>query len=202
MKGSRKDWTGLPKSKSLFYAKPDTGLPIGNLTSQLFGNIYLDDFDHFVKYKLGCKHYGRYVDDMVIVHEDKEYLKSIISPIRKYLKDNLLLELHPKKIYLQSTEHGVSFLGAFIKHHRKYILNKTKGNFYKKIQEWNGLLIKDEVGFVDKYKRNFISSTNSYLGMLGQHNTYKLRERILTQNISPNFKKIIKILDGFDKIIR
>jgi RNA-directed DNA polymerase len=202
MKGDKKDWSGLPKSKSLFYAKTKTGLPIGNLTSQLFGNIYLDDFDHFVKYKLGCRYYGRYVDDMVIVHEDKEYLKSIIPIIKEYLADNLFLELHPKKIYLQPIQNGVSFLGVFIKPHRNYILNKTKGNFYKKIQEWNALLIKDEANFTDQYKRSFLSSTNSYVGMLKNFNTYRLRERVLTGNMSPNFKNIVKISEGFDKIIQ
>ena len=140
VKGSKENWQGLPKSKSLFGAKLDTGLPIGNLTSQLFGNVYLDDFDHFVKYELGCKYYGRYVDDMVIVHKDKEYLKSIIPTIRQYLKDKLLLDLHPKKIYLQHINNGVLFLGAFIKPYRLYIRNKTKTSFYKKIQEFNGVL--------------------------------------------------------------
>lgn len=78
IKGKREDWRHLPRTKSLFYAEPNKGLPIGNLTSQLFGNVYLNEFDHYIKHKLGCKYYGRYVDDMVIVHQDKEYLKSVI----------------------------------------------------------------------------------------------------------------------------
>lgn len=65
IRGTKDDWAGLPKSKSLFFAGKDKGFPIGNLTSQLFGNIYLDDFDHFVKHKLGFRHYGRYVDDFL-----------------------------------------------------------------------------------------------------------------------------------------
>lgn len=100
IKGTWKDWQGLPKSKSLFWAGENKGLPIGNLTSQLFGNVYLNDFDHFIKHKLGCKHYGCYVDDLVIVHPDKEYLKSIVPILKKYLQDELLLEVHPKKVYL------------------------------------------------------------------------------------------------------
>ncbi|PIZ45066.1 hypothetical protein COY32_05645 [candidate division WWE3 bacterium CG_4_10_14_0_2_um_filter_41_14] len=78
LKGKREDWRGLPKTKSLFYAGENKGQPIGNLTSQLFGNVYLNDFDHFIKCQLKCRYYGRYVDDMVIVHQDKEYLKSVI----------------------------------------------------------------------------------------------------------------------------
>ncbi len=78
LKGKREDWLGLPKTKSLFYAGENKGQPIGNLTSQLFGNVYLNDFDHFIKCRLKCRYYGRYVDDMVIVHQDKEYLKSVV----------------------------------------------------------------------------------------------------------------------------
>ena len=75
IKSKRSDWNDLPDSKSLFYAKKDCGLPIGNLTSQLFGNVYLNDFDHWVKNDLGIRYYGRYVDDMILIHNDINYLK-------------------------------------------------------------------------------------------------------------------------------
>ena len=132
--GNKEDWQGLPKNKSLFFAEEDRGLPIGNLTSQLFGNVYLNDFDHFVMYTLGCKYYGRYVDDIVIVHPDKEYLKSIIPFIDNYLESELYLKIHPKKIYLQYFGKGVRFLGACIKPYRTYVGSRTKGNFYDRIQ--------------------------------------------------------------------
>ncbi len=67
IKGRRSDWTGLPRTKSLFYAKPGCGLPISNLTSQLFGNIYLNEFDHFVKRDLKIRYYGRYVDGIIVI---------------------------------------------------------------------------------------------------------------------------------------
>jgi hypothetical protein len=142
IKSGKSDWAGLPKSKSLFYAGKNKGLPIGNLTSQFFGNIYLNDFDHFAKYKLACGYYGRYVDDIVIVHEDKEYLKMIIPEIARYLKENLNLELHGKKIYLQHFRKGVSFLGVFIKPHRIYAGKRLKGNFYCKIFQINDIINK------------------------------------------------------------
>ncbi|PIP51000.1 hypothetical protein COX11_00995, partial [Candidatus Berkelbacteria bacterium CG23_combo_of_CG06-09_8_20_14_all_41_73] len=66
IRGRKDNWKGLPKTKSLFFADENKGLPIGNLTSQLFGNVYLNDFDHFVKHRLGIKYYGRYVDDIII----------------------------------------------------------------------------------------------------------------------------------------
>jgi RNA-directed DNA polymerase len=125
IKGEKSDWHGLPKSKSLFYAQENCGLPIGNLTSQLFGNVYMNEFDHFVKRNLGIKYYGRYVDDFILVHPDKEYLKWIITEIRKYLSEKLFLELHPNKIYLQHFSKGVSFLGTIIKPHRIYIAKRT-----------------------------------------------------------------------------
>ncbi len=78
IKGNKSDWHGLPETKSLFHASQNCGLPIGNLTSQLFGNIYMNAFDHWVKRELGIKYYGRYVDNFVLVHNDKENLKSLI----------------------------------------------------------------------------------------------------------------------------
>lgn len=85
IKGSRSDWHGLPKSKSLFYAKPNCGLPIGNLTSQLFGNVYLAGFDHFVKRELKVKYYGRYVDDFILFHQDGGRLKAFVPVIKAFL---------------------------------------------------------------------------------------------------------------------
>ncbi len=201
IKGKKEDWNGLPKSKSLFGAESGRGLPIGNLTSQLFGNIYLNEFDHFIKCTLKCEYYGRYVDDMVIVHNDKEYLKSIIPIIRQYLHDELNLTLHPKKIYLQHYAKGVSFLGAVLKPYRMYIRNGTKGNFYSKICHWNHLLMAEgDVGFLEKYGGEFVASMNSYLGCLGQYNTYKLRRKMLTEYLFVGFKKLIHCDTDFRKI--
>lgn len=85
IKGDRAGWEGLPKSKSLFFARPNCGLPIGNLTSQLFGNVYLTRFDQFVKRDLAVGYYGRYVDDLVLVHEDRTHLKSLLPVMRDFL---------------------------------------------------------------------------------------------------------------------
>ena len=130
----------------MFYAGKNKGLPIGNLTSQLFGNVYLDDFDHFVKEKLGMKYYSRYVDDIVIVHKDKEHLKSAIPLLKEYLRNDVSLAIHPRKIYLQHFQKGVCFLGTVIKPWRIYIQNRIKGNFYAKIRFWNDLINQNSVG--------------------------------------------------------
>ena len=188
LKGKKKDWKGLPPSKSLFFSKQDCGLPIGNLTSQLFSNIYLNEFDSWVKHKQQCKYYGRYVDDFVIVHHDKEFLKKLIPQIRNYLSEKLMLELHPKKIYLQHFTKGVQFLGAIIKPHRTYIKNRTKGNFYKTFQNWNTYIDNKPNNKLSKQElQQFVSCINSYLGISRQFNTYKLRKAMVLENMSKPF---------------
>jgi retron-type reverse transcriptase len=107
-------WSDLPKDKSLKFSATNCGLPIGNLTSQLFANVYLNPLDHFVKRELKIKCYGRYVDDMVLIHGDKQILLNAISRIREFLSNELKLILHPRKIRLQQASKGFDFLGAHI----------------------------------------------------------------------------------------
>lgn len=99
----------------MFTAQPDCALPIGNLTSQVFANFYLSAFDHYIKHTLQFKRYVRYVDDCVFVSRNIYELKAIIRLSKKFLKEELHLTLHPKKIYLQKAGNGVQFLGTFIK---------------------------------------------------------------------------------------
>jgi len=202
IRGRKDNWKGLPKTKSLFFADENKGLPIGNLTSQLFGNVYLNDFDHFVKHRLGIKYYGRYVDDIIIAHQDKEYLKSIIPILREYLQDELLLELHRDKIYLQHFSKGVNFLGTIIKPYRIYIRNRIKGNFYRKIQYWNNFLSRKRYQLTSTDVKQFLSSINSYLGIMKHYNTYKLRKKMLTKNLSSHFDDYdyICISSDYDKL--
>ncbi len=182
VKGKRTDWDGLPPDKSLFTAKVDCGLPIGNLTSQLFTNIYLNEFDHYVKRDLGIKYYGRYVDDFVLVHWNKNYLKSLIPVIRQYLSETIQVKLHPRKIYLQDFTRGVKYLGAVIKPHRIYVTNRTKGNFYDAIQKHN-LVVRDHKPSQEELDA-FISSMNSYLGIMQHYKSYSLRKKMLFKYVS------------------
>ncbi len=182
LKGSIKNWDGLPPSKSLFHSEIGCGLPIGNLTSQLFSNIYLNDFDHWLHYKQGCKYYGRYVDDFCVAHSDKEFLKGLIPKIKTYLKEKLFLELHPNKIYLQHYKNGVKFLGAVVKPHRIYIANRTKGNFFNAIEKQNKIA-RDHKPTKEEQKA-FLSSMNSYLGILKHYKSYKLRKEMILKKLS------------------
>jgi hypothetical protein len=178
MKGNLSDWNGLPSSKSLFYCAPNKGLPIGNLTSQLFSNVYMHVFDNYITSGLDLKYYGRYVDDFVIVHQDKEFLKKLIPQIRDFLDTNLHIELHPKKIYLQHYTKGVLFLGAIIKPNRLYVAKRTVGNFKKALHAINHRM-QGEL-FPDKNELHKIrSSVNSYLGSMQHFNSYNVKKKIL-----------------------
>jgi len=169
-KWNKSDYNWLPREKSLFHVWINKWIPIWNLTSQLFANIYLDDFDKFMKYELWIKYYGRYVDDFVIIHQDKEYLKSLLPMIKTYLADKLQLTLHPNKIYLQHYSKWVKFLGAYLKPRRVYIHRRTLGNFKRKMKNlhfvWN--------------KKEQLNSINSYLWVIRHGKNYTFRKRILS----------------------
>ena len=197
IKGKKNNWKGLPPDKSLFYSPENCGLPIGNLTSQVFANFYLNSLDHFIKHKLKIRYYGRYVDDFVLVHEDNEYLKSIIPVIRSFLQNDLHLKLHPKKITLQHYQKGVKYLGAFIKPGRIYMANRTKGNFYNAIKKHNAV-VRDHKPSKNE-KDSFLSSMNSYLGIMKHYKTYRLRKNILSKYISAWWWNYFYLSGGISK---
>ncbi len=182
IRGRRGDWNGLPPDKSLFSAKEGCGLPIGNLTSQVFANFYLNPLDHFVKHTLGFRSYGRYVDDFVIVHRERGMLEASIPVIRDYLARELRLVLHPRKIYLQPARRGVRYLGAVIKPGRITIANRTKGNFVAAVERFNRVVDAGKPSCDDRGQ--FQSSVNSYLGILRHYATAHLRVAVL-RRISP-----------------
>ncbi len=182
IKGNKSDWADLPQTKSLFHSKPNCGLPIGNLTSQVFANFYMDSFDHFVKHDLKIRYYGRYVDDFVIVHENKEYLRNLIPKLSEYLQSVLQTTIHPKKIYLQHYSKGVKFLGTVILPNRIYIAVRTKGNFYNAIQKQNKIA-RDHKPTKEE-QQTFLSSMNSYLGIMKHYKSYKLRKSMIFKNLS------------------
>ncbi|MEI7423933.1 MAG: RNA-directed DNA polymerase [Prolixibacteraceae bacterium] len=182
IKGKRSDWDNLPSSKSLFHYNPNTGLPIGNLTSQVFGNVYLNDLDQCIKRKLHIKYYGRYVDDMIFVHQDKIFLQSIIPIIQDELARIGLL-IHPNKIVLEKADKGVLFLGQFLKPYRTYIGNRTKNNFYQAILQINKMLAeKPQFSWNELCKTRAV--LNSYLGTLSHTNTFLLRQKMLGRLIN------------------
>lgn len=177
-------WKGLPRNKSLFGSDGRTGLPIGNLTSQMLALLYLDELDHLITGDWGVVHYGRYVDDMVLVHPSKEYLLAVRRRISDWLSARGLM-LHPKKMYLQHYAKGVMFVGGMIKPGRKYLSHRTIGRLYAKIHWYNQLLAGERTQNVDaRFIDRMLATFNSYLGMMRHYNSERLFHCFL-QRISP-----------------
>jgi len=152
------------------------GIPIGNLTSQLFANVYMNELDQFVKHVLKVKHYVRCTDDFVIVHGDVKYLKNLISQIAIFLKNELDISLHSRKVTINKAGRGVDFLGYVILPNHKAVRTKTKNRAFKKLK----LKVKDTKN--DKISEDLLEQTlNSYLGVFSHANTYKLSEEFKNQ---------------------
>jgi hypothetical protein len=198
IKGKKSDWDGLPKNKSLFHSPRNCGLPIGNLTSQVFANFYLNGFDHFMEKQIGSGSYARYVDDFMVIHKDKDFLLELIRKINCHLSEKCGLTLHPKKIYLQHATKGVKFLGAIIKRKRTYVANKTKGNMYEAIQKYNELIRQKDL--TPETISRFQCTMNSYLGMIRHFKTYRLREKMVTGTMSHDWFQYFFVSDRFLKI--
>jgi len=147
------------------------GLPLGNLTSQLLVNIYMNEFDQFAKHKLKATHYIRYADDFVFLSRNKEWLESLIPRIADFLDTKLKLSLHPDKVYIKSFASGVDFLGwvHFLNH--RVLRTAAKRKMFRVIQE-------------KEYKEEVVQS---YLGMLSHGNAEKLRTEVVnSRNVYPN----------------
>jgi len=199
VKGRRSGWAGLPANKSLFYASQGCGLPIGNLTSQLFGNVFLNDFDHWMKKAAGFKYYGRYVDDFFVMHPDKCRLLSVLPRIKSYLEINEKLILHPYKTKIKHYKTGFLFLGAVIKPYRNYIGNRVKGNFYQAIEKQNR--IADNRAPTSEEKKRVISCINSYLGILKRHKSYRIRKQMIESRLAAGWRNLIFAGGGYKKVV-
>ena len=152
------------------------GVPIGNLTSQIFANIYLNEFDQFIKHRIKVKHYLRYADDFVVVHRDKKYLESLTEPMEDFLDKKLKLKLHPNKIILKKYKQGADFLGYVLLPHYKVLRTKTKKRMFKNMERKTGYFNK---GVVDKDSLN--QTLQSYLGILSHCDSYGLKNKFLNK---------------------
>lgn len=196
----KSSWSGLPKDKSLFTAKKNCGLPIGNLTSQVFANFYLSSLDHFVKHRLGVRCYVRYVDDMVIVHRSKEFLKKVVPQIRWFLQADLKVCLHPKKIYLQPAANCVAFLGTTIHPHFTQCSKRIKNNFASRLKSLSALA--DEHKPDREEKDAFMQSVNSYLGIMAHYKTYRFRRAQLKRYLNPYWIRYFSVCADCKKVVR
>ncbi len=150
------------------------GLPIGNVTSQIFANIYLNELDQFVKHNLKVKYYFRYADDFIILHQDYFILKNWLSLIGNFLKSELFLELHPNKIKIRKFSRGIDFLGYVVLPRYIVLRTKTKRRMFRKLLRKELLLESDIIT-----PENYNQSLQSYLGMIKHGNNYKIRKEVL-----------------------
>lgn len=197
-KTSPQSWRGLPKDKSLFHSDGSCGLPIGNLTSQLLALNFLDGLDHLISEEWGVKHYGRYVDDMVLVHPSKEHLIEVKAKIAGWLSEHGL-SLHPRKIYLQHYTKGVLFIGGMILPGRKYLSNRTVGFCYDAIDRLNRLAA-GSPDYVKTHGEEFVSTINSYLGMMRHFSSYNLRCKVMSR-IGKEWWQVIYFAGHLEKVV-
>lgn len=155
----------VPKHKSLFHADRDCGLPIGNLSSQFFANVYLNVLDQFVDHRIRPRGYIRYVDDFILLHESPQWLMAAQARIEQFLTSRLRATVNPTKTVLQTTERGVDFVGQVIKPWRRVPRGTLVGAAMEKIRTAES-----------PEKRR--SSANSYLGLLGQVSAHDARAAI------------------------
>lgn len=148
--------------RSFHTTREGVGLPLGNLTSQLLVNIYMNEFDQFVKHTLKAKAYVRYADDFVLLSTNRTELEKVLPHIREFLWDELRLELHPHKVSIQTLASGVDFLGWVHFPDHRVLRTSSKRRMFRRIKEVGG---KE-------------ASVQSYLGFLSHGNARKLQERV------------------------
>jgi hypothetical protein len=125
-----------------------------------------------------------------------------VQRIRDFLKTELRLTLHPNKVLLRSVQDGFPFLGGYIKPHRTYIGNRTKGSFLETVEKWNTLIRENNGKFTASEQDGFLSSINSYLGLIKQCSSYRLRKKILLNNFSAYFWNMFSISGGYSVVAK
>lgn len=161
------------------------GVPIGNLTSQLFANIYLNELDHFVKEKLHFKWYARYMDDFLVINPDKNFLLQVKENIREFLDENLKLRLHPRKLVIQNVKDGIPFVGYLIFYDHVLVRGKTLLRMRQKLK-LRRLENEKKTG-----KSTLEATYSSVRGHLKHANAYGLQKNLFEEKPHVQHKKII-----------
>ena len=165
----------LEFSKELIYSYKDKGIPIGNYTSQYFANIYLNELDYYIKYKLKIKCYLRYMDDFIILVKDKNTARNIYNLVEVFISNKLNLELNRKSRYYKNKE-GIDFLGYIIYEDYIKVRKRSIKKMNKKIKIWNKLYKEEKLN-----KKKFILSFNSWLGYIKHANSYNLKIKFINK---------------------
>lgn len=152
----------LPRGGSFSSTATGVGLPLGNLTSQLLVNIYMNEFDQYMKHRLKAEYYIRYADDFVIFSNDKVWLENMIPKIRSFLDERLHLQLHPNKISIKTVVSGMDYLGWVHFPDHRILRTVTKRRMINTIRR----------------RRGKIETVQSYLGVLSHGNSEILEKRV------------------------
>jgi hypothetical protein len=144
----------VPSHKQLRNQSSECGLPIGNLSSQFFANVFLNDLDQFIKHVIGCKHYIRYVDDFILLHVSPQWLNAALTRINAFLPAQLGVNLNPTKTILQPVERGVDFVGHVIKPWRRTTRLRTVNHAIQRVTSVDAEDLRE--------------TANSYFGLLRQ----------------------------------
>ena len=158
----------VPAHKSLFNAG-GMGLPIGNLSSQFFANVYMDRLDQFAKHQLHIKHWFRYVDDIVVIGHSGPELAALAPKVDDFIQQNLRLKLHPRKTSVQPVANGFDALGYVVRPHAKYVRRQTVQKAFSQL----GGLCRSKAP-----APKVVQTANSYFGVLRQANAFKTRARL------------------------
>lgn len=144
-----------------FSTRPGVGLPLGNLTSQLLVNVYMNDFDQFAKHRLKAKHYLRYADDFVFLSTDQQWLEDQLPKIEQFLGEHLRLTIHPDKLILKTVASGVDYLGWVHFSDHRILRTATRRRMMRRLKESNAKPV-----------------VQSYLGLLSHGNSWNLQRQI------------------------
>ncbi len=159
-----------------YHTSQGRGMPLGNLTSQFFANVYLNELDQYVKHKLQIKYYIRYVDDFVILHNSKMFLEGLKERIEEYLSNNLSLKLHKEKTKVIPMSRGVGFLGFKLFLYHRLLKKKNKRKFLRKMRELEAIYIKRKGNYNVIY-----DSLEGWLAHAKHANTFKIRTKVVEQ---------------------
>ncbi|MFN3480894.1 MAG: reverse transcriptase domain-containing protein [Thermodesulfovibrionales bacterium] len=174
----------LPPHKSLFHAPEDRGLPVGNLTSQFFANVYLNELDQFVKHTLKCRYYIRYCDDFLILNESPDRLKEIKEKIKDFVTERLNLSLNERYQSVMPVSNGIDFLGYIIRQDYILVRQRVINNLRSKLNWFEKRLITENEGYkIIRYDYKLIerlrSVLASYLGHIKWADAYRLKWAVL-----------------------
>jgi retron-type reverse transcriptase len=169
--------------ESLF-SQQTKGIPIGNLTSQFFANLYLNPLDQFVKHDLGIKYYVRYMDDFVLMDLSKGRLREAKAEIAQFLEDKLRLSLHPKKQTITPLKCGIDFLGFRIFSSYRLLRKENAKRFARRLKNMKERFVRKEIPL-----SRISSFIKGWIAHAGQADTYRLRKKILRDFVlTPVFK--------------